>query len=67
MLRQILQTAELTGDNPALVWAALSDFDNGSADFTDCLIGHENHAAGCAATFTFDIKAAQSRYFELVG
>ena len=67
VLRQILQTAELTVDNPALVWAALSDFENGSADFADCLIGHGNHAAGCGATFTFDRKAAQSRYFELVG
>ena len=67
VLRQILQTAELTVDDRAIVWAALSDFENGSADFADYLIGHGNNAAGCAATFSFDRKAAQSRCFELVG
>lgn len=66
VLRQILQTAELVVDDPALAWAALSDFETGPADFADCLIGQGNHAAGCTVTFTFDKKAGQSRYFELV-
>lgn len=66
VLRQILQTSELTVDRPALAWAALSDYEKGPADFADCLIGHQNHAAGCAVTFTFDKKAGQSRYFERI-
>lgn len=66
VLRQILQTAELTVEDPALVWSALADFENSHADFADCLIGHGNHAAGCTATYTFDKKAGQGRYFEMV-
>ena len=67
VLRQILQTAELTVADPATAWAALSDFESGSADFADCLIAHGNHATGCDVTFTFDRNAAAGRYFEVVG
>ncbi len=66
VVRQILQTAELTVEAPALAWAALGDFENSRADFADCLIAHGNHAAGCSATYTFDKKAVQGRYFEMV-
>ena len=66
VLRQILQTAELAVDDPTLAWAVLTDFEQGSADFADVLIGHGNHAAGCDVTFTFDRKAGQGRYFELI-
>ena len=66
MVRQILQTAELTVEDPALAWAALFDYEKGQADFADCLIGHGNHAAGCTTTYTFDKRARQGQYFESV-
>lgn len=66
VLRQILQTAELTVEDPAVAWAALSDFETGGADFADCLIAHGNHAAGCNATYTFDKKAAKGRHSKLI-
>jgi predicted nucleic-acid-binding protein len=66
VLRQILQTAELAVEDPGLAWPALVDFERTNADFADCLIGHRNHAAGCTETYTFDKKAAQGRYFEMV-
>mgnify|MGYP001318390973 FL=1 len=66
VLRQILQTAELLVDDPEVVWAALSDFEQGGADFADCLIAHGNFATGCAATYTFDEAAAAGLHFELL-
>lgn len=33
---------------------ALEDFRASSADFSDCLIGRRNRAAGAAQTVTFD-------------
>lgn len=36
VLRQILQTGELTADSPALAWAALADFEKDAADFAGC-------------------------------
>ena len=66
VLRQILQTAELVVDAPDVVWAAVSDFEQGGADFADCLIAHGNFAAGCAVTYTFDKGAAKGRHFELL-
>ncbi len=65
VLRQVLQTVELSVEDPTLAWAALSDFESGDADFADCLIGHGNYDAGCSCTYTFDRKAAQGRHFEL--
>ncbi len=64
VVRQILQTAELTVEEPALAWAALTEFEQDAADFGDCLISHGNHARGCNRTYTFDEKAARGRHFE---
>ena len=66
VLRQILQTAELAVEKPALAWAALIEFEQGAADFADCLVSHGNHGQGCSQTYTFDRKAARGRYFELL-
>lgn len=66
VLRQILGTAELSVESPQLVWAALRAYEQGGADFADYLIGAGNHAAGCAATCTFDKRAAKSIWHELV-
>ena len=66
VLRQILRTVEFTVEEPAVAWAALTEFEAGGADFADCWIGHCNHARGCRSTYTFDIKAARGPHFTLV-
>ena len=65
VLRQILRTVEFIGEEPAVAWAALAEFESGAADFADCWIGHCNHARGCARTYTFDVKAARAAHFTL--
>ena len=66
VLRQILRTVELAVEEPTVAWAALAEFESGSADFADCWIGHCNRARGCERTFTFDVKAARGTHFALV-
>ena len=66
VIRQVLRTAELAVEDRPVIWAALRDFESGSADFADYLIAHRNHARGCRHTCTFDRRAAQGRYFSLV-
>ena len=66
-LRQILRTVEFAFEEPAVAWAALAEFESGSAGFADYWIGHHNHARGCARTYTFDVKAARGAHFELAG
>lgn len=67
VLRQILRTIELVAEEPTVAWAALAEFESGSADFADCWIGHSNRARGCERTYTFDFKAARGTHFALVG
>lgn len=66
VLRQVLRTSEFVVENRDTIWTALREFENGSADFVDCLIAHRNHAHGCQRTYTFDHRAARSRHFALV-
>ena len=67
VLRQILRTVEFVVEEPTVAWAALAEFESGSADFADCWIGHSNRARGCERTFTFDVKAARGTHFALAG
>ena len=66
VLRQVLATAELTVEDPALAWRGLTEFEQGPADFADYLIGQGNHARGCSRTYTFDRRAGRSPHFELL-
>jgi predicted nucleic-acid-binding protein len=60
VITQLLQTEQLQVEKDDIAWSALRDFSEGEAlDFSDCLIGRQNHAQGCTATYTFDKKAAQ--------
>ena len=68
VIRQVLRTTEFLVEDREVTWAALREFEAGSADFADCLIAHRNHARGCKQTYTFDrAAAAGSRHFSLVG
>jgi predicted nucleic-acid-binding protein len=53
-LEKILSTAQFEIEDKDLAHAALGDFRGSAADFSDCLIGRRNRAAGAAATVTFD-------------
>jgi predicted nucleic-acid-binding protein len=63
VLRRILAAAELTVEDPALVWRALADFEQGSADFADYLIARRNQAAGCVSTLSFDRRTLGHELF----
>jgi predicted nucleic-acid-binding protein len=53
-LETILATAQFEIEGKDLVVAALEDFRASAADFSDCLIGRRNRAAGARQTITFD-------------
>jgi predicted nucleic-acid-binding protein len=53
-LETILATAQFEIDGKDLVLGALHDYRASAADFSDCLIGRRNRAAGAAQTITFD-------------
>jgi predicted nucleic-acid-binding protein len=41
-------------------------FNQGGADFADCLIGSAATAAGCDSTMTFDVKASKHAGMTLI-
>lgn len=53
-LERILATAQFDIESKDLALAALDDFRRSAADFSDCLIGRRNRAAGAPETVTFD-------------
>jgi predicted nucleic-acid-binding protein len=53
-LEKILATAQFEIEGKDLALAALDDFRASRADFSDCLVGRRNRAAGVAETVTFD-------------
>lgn len=66
VIKQLLNTSELSVEAPDEAWAALRDFERGKADYSDYLISHKNKQAGCSETITFDKKAAQHKFFKLI-
>jgi predicted nucleic-acid-binding protein len=60
MVRQILGSRQLIVQDAEIVWQALRLFEQGKADFADCLIERSACAAGCGRTVTFDKNAAKS-------
>jgi predicted nucleic-acid-binding protein len=59
VLRQILESTELSIETPEIAWAALDDFEKGNADYSDYLIAYKNKEFGCTHTVTFDKKAGK--------
>ena len=53
-LEKILATAQFEIEGKDLALVALDDFRRSTADFSDCLVGRRNRAAGAAETVTFD-------------
>lgn len=58
-LSALLDSVELRVEDEAAVEQALFAWRDSGADFADCLIGACNRQLGCAATATFDARAAK--------
>jgi predicted nucleic-acid-binding protein len=58
IVRRILETRQLIVEEAETVWQALRMFEQGRADFADCLVERTAAAAGCGRTVTFDKAAA---------
>ncbi len=54
VLEKILIVGQFEIENKDNVWAALHDYKNSKADFSDCLIARKNRFHGCEKTVTFD-------------
>jgi len=66
VLQLILSTPEFTIESSVVAWGALRQYKLGKADYPDFIIGQLNRINGCVATVTFDQKAGQSNYFQLL-
>jgi predicted nucleic-acid-binding protein len=58
-LQAILRTKQLLVERADQVMRALRVFDEGKADFADCLIERSAAGAGCTQTMTFDVGASK--------
>ncbi len=58
-LRKLLETREFDFEDEPAIEEALFRYGESGAGFADCLIAAHNRRLGCAATATFDTRAAQ--------
>ena len=58
IVRRILETRQLIVQESETVWQALHLFEQGKADFADCLVERTAAAVGCKRMVTFDKAAA---------
>jgi predicted nucleic-acid-binding protein len=65
-LQAILRTKQLLVERADQVMRALRVFDEGKADFADCLIERSAAGAGCTQTMTFDVGASKHAGMALV-
>lgn len=65
-LEVLLRTKQIIVDRADQVLRALRVFDDGKADFADCLIERTAVSAGCAQTMTFDVGAVKHAGMTLI-
>lgn len=65
-LNMILRTVQFEIADKDTVWQAFGDYQSGTADFSDYLIGRANTRQGAAATLTFDRSLNDSRLFQIL-
>ena len=58
-LDAVLRTKQFVVERADQVLRALRLFDDGKADFADCLIERAASGAGCTQVVTFDVKASK--------
>lgn len=66
VLEVLLRTKQIVVDRADQVLRALRVFDDGKADFADCLIERTAASAGCVQTMTFDVGAAKHAGMTLI-
>ena len=66
VIRRILSSPELLVEEDEAVWQALKLYEQGTADFSDYLLGLLNLRAGSSPTLTLDQKAAKESFFKLL-
>jgi predicted nucleic-acid-binding protein len=62
----LLHSRDIAFENKEVVGRALRRFQEGNADFADCMIERSGDAAGCSHTFTFDVGAARRAGMSLI-
>ena len=66
VLERLFSTHEGEVENADVALAALHDFRQSTAGFTDCLVGHRNAAHGCNETGSFDERAKGAAGFRML-
>lgn len=66
ILERILSTSQFAVENPQIIRQALNDYKQGSADFSDYVVGRTNQHCRCVKTVTFDRLAGKAEGFELL-
>ncbi len=66
VLRRLLAAQDLTVERSELAWQALNLYEEGTADFSDYVIGLCGRHEKASVTCTFDRRAATSPLFRLV-
>jgi predicted nucleic-acid-binding protein len=59
VLEKLLRIKTIVVAQADVVWKAIRLFQEGKADFADCLIERDGNEAGCSHTNTFDREAAK--------
>jgi predicted nucleic-acid-binding protein len=59
VLEKLLRIKTIVVAQADVVWKAIRLFQEGKADFADCLIERDGNEAGCSYTNTFDREAAK--------
>ncbi|HEY6578663.1 MAG TPA: PIN domain-containing protein [Rhizomicrobium sp.] len=57
--KQLLESRDLVFESEEALEEALYRFEEGSADFADCLMVAQYRQLGCTAMLTFDVRAAR--------
>ena len=59
VVKGLLESQDLEIDNEHTLEQAVYHYENGGADFADCLFAAHHRALGCSAMVTFDRQAGQ--------
>lgn len=66
VLQNLLITENFTVEHHDIAWQALYDFEEGKADYSDCLISRLNNYYECSTSYSFDKNAAKFTNIELL-
>lgn len=66
VLDKLLRTTQLKIEDTQSAWTSFRMYQQGKADFADCLLGATNRVNGCEWTGTFDQAASKLDGFQLL-